>query len=171
MLSLPLLGEDTGVLAIKRTFESWQDWLIYEQYPVGSEHHRIVNQIRLCFAAACTIYIRRATSQDVGSSSHALSRNGDLQTSNIQDLMGRISHIPPHTPGAHALVWPCFVAGAEASDPDQRAFFVNYMTSIYARTKFRNIPMAVQSLENLWLSKGQRRWTQCLSEFSNVLVM
>jgi hypothetical protein len=171
LLGLPLLGEDTGVLTIKKSFESWQNWLTCEQFSVGSESHRILDQIRLCFAAACTIYIRRATSKNIGSSSTAFSQGGDLQNSTIQDLIGRISQTPPHTPGAHALVWPCFVAGAEASDPDQRAFFVTYMNSIYARTKFRNIPMAVQSLENLWSNKGERRWTQCLSEFSNVLVM
>jgi hypothetical protein len=101
----------------------------------------------------------------------ARSENDVLQASTISDLIGRLSNIPPYTPGAHALVWPCFVAGAEASDLDQRAFFVNYMKSIYARTKFRNIPVAVQSLKILWASKGAKRWTQCLPEYSKVLVM
>jgi len=145
--------------------------LTCENFPADSENYRIIDKIRLCFAAACTIYTRRATSEDVEFSSETRSQYSTLQASTIQGLIGRLSNIPPHTDGAHALVWPCFVAGAEASDPDQRAFFVNYMESIYARTKFRNIPVAVQSLENLWASKGEKRWTQNLSEYSKVLVM
>jgi hypothetical protein len=85
--------------------------------------------------------------------------------------MERISKISPHDPGAHALVWPCFVAGAEASEARQRAFFVDYMNSIYARTQFRNIPLAVQSLENIWASKRGTRWTYFLPEISKILVM
>lgn len=95
----------------------------------------------------------------------------DMQTSTIRNLIRRLLDIPPHTHGAHALVWPCFLAGAEASDPHQRAFFVDYMNSIYARTKFRNIPLAVKGLENIWTGKGDKRWTQCLPELSHVLVM
>ncbi|KAH7074838.1 fungal-specific transcription factor domain-containing protein [Paraphoma chrysanthemicola] len=171
LLGLPLLGEDTGVSAIKRSFQSWQDWLTCEQFPADSENHQILDKIRLCFAAACTIYIRRATSENTESSPAMRSQYNQLQASTIQDLIGRLSNIPPHTHGAHALVWPCFVAGAEASDFDQRAFFVSYMESIYARTKFLNIPVAVQSLKALWASKGDKRWTQCLPEYNKVLVM
>ncbi|KAF2026650.1 hypothetical protein EK21DRAFT_73618 [Setomelanomma holmii] len=171
LLGLPLLGEQTGVFAINRSFQSWQDWLTCEQFPADSENHRIIDKIRLCFAAACTIYIRRATTEDVDSLPAKRSQYDALQTSTIQDLIGRLSSIPPHTHGAHALVWPCFIAGAEASDLDQRAFFVNYMENIYTRTKFRNVPMAVQSLKTLWVCKGDKRWTQCLTEFPRVLVM
>jgi hypothetical protein len=172
-LSLPLLGEHDGVLAIRNSFQSWQNWLTCEQFPPESEHHRIVDEIRLCFAGACDIYVRRATCDDSPSSSaHPQDpQDNSLQSSAIQALMARISRISPHDPGAHALVWPCFVAGAEASETHQRTFFVDYMNSIYARTKFRNIPLAVQSLENIWSSERGTRWTLCLPEISNVLVM
>ena len=174
LLGLPLLGEHAGILAIQRSFQSWQDWLTCEQFPADSEYHRIIDKIRLCLAAACTIYIRRATTENTENTESppaARSQYNALQASTIAGLMGRLSSIPPHMAGAHALVWPCFVAGAEASDPDSKAFFVNYMESIYALTKFHNIPVAVRSLKTLWASKGEKRWTQYLPEYSRVLVM
>lgn len=156
---------------MQRCFKQWQNWLIYEEFPPESENHRFIEQIRFCFAAACDIYVRRATSEDAASGKYSPPQCDALQTANIQAMIERLSRIPPQSPGAHALVWPCFVAGAETTDPDQRAFFVGYMNGIYARTKFRNIPAAVDSLERLWANKRGQRWTQYLHEFSNVLVM
>jgi len=168
LLGLPLQGEHSGISAIQKSFQTWWDFL-HEQHAADEESRRTINEIRHCFDSACTIYIRRATT--CSSPSPSDSHYHNTQASTIRNLMQRLSHIPPDTHGAHALVWPCFVAGAEASDPEQRAFFVDYMNSIYARTQFRNIPIAVQSLGNLWRSKGEKRWTQCLPEISNVLVM
>jgi hypothetical protein len=139
---------------------------VHEQDYADETSRHTIDEVRHCFDAACTIYIRRATTCTLPSPHYY-----DAQASTIRDLISRLLHIPPDMHGGHALVWPCFVAGAEASDPDQRAFFVEYMNSIYARTQFRNIPIAVQSLENLWREKGGKRWTQCLPEVSNVLVM
>ncbi|KAH4812866.1 hypothetical protein HBI73_035310 [Parastagonospora nodorum] len=170
LLGLPLLGEHHGMLALQR-FSHWEDWLTCEQFPEGSESQRILDEICLCFAAASDIYTRRATSEEAESSRLARLHPHTFDDLNLKNLMERISLIPPCSPGAHALVWPCFVAGAETADPGQRAFFVEYMNSIYARTKFRNIPTAVRSLENIWARKGGKRWTQCLPELSNVLVM
>ncbi|KAH8725197.1 fungal-specific transcription factor domain-containing protein [Phaeosphaeriaceae sp. PMI808] len=171
MISSPVIRESDAVQAIQRIFKSWQDWLTCEKFLVGSEHYRIVDHIRMCFTSACTIYLRRATTEYAISSPTEAGLDDERQASVVKDLVDRLLMIPPDTPGAHALVWPCFVGGAETSDPDQRAFFVDYMNSIYAITKFRNIPAAIQSLENLWASKGDKRWTQCLPEFSKVLVM
>lgn len=171
MLALPLLSEHNGVLVIERSFQSQQDWLMCEQFPVDSENYRTVEKIRLCFATACSIYVRRATSEDTNFSTPTNHYHDDLQGPTIHDFIKHISGIQPSMPGAHALVWPCFVAGAGATDPHHRAFFVEFMNRIYARTKFRNIPIAVQRLESIWASKGKKRWTQCLSETGNVLVM
>lgn len=170
MLSLPLLGEHNGVLALQRSSQ-WQEWLTFEQFPEGSENHRVIDKTRMCYAAACDIYMRRATSGDADITTPTLFQHHSVENTTTHDLMAQLSQISPDAPGAHALVWPCFVGGAESADPDERAFFVKYMNSIYARTKFRNIPVAVKSLKNLWASKGERRWTQCLPEHSNVLVM
>ena len=170
LLGLPLLGEHHGMLALQK-YPQREDWLTCEQFPEGSEEQHILDETCLCFAAACDIFLRRATSEDAGFSGLAPLYPDVVVNFNINNLLERISLIPPCSPGAHALVWPCFVAGAETADPGQRAFFADYMNSIYARTKFRNIPTAVRSLERIWARKGGKRWTQCLPELSNVLVM
>jgi hypothetical protein len=130
-----------------------------------------MENIRQCFASACAIYIRRATSNEFISSQVSSVGNDPVQQSTIQLLIERLTKILPQAPGAHALVWVCFIGAAEANDPIQRQFFVDYMHGIYARTKFENIPVAVQSLQRIWAKKGKKRWTQCLSELSRVLVM
>ncbi|CBY01031.1 similar to C6 zinc finger domain containing protein [Plenodomus lingam JN3] len=169
---IPQLGEDRGVLTVMESYQSMTSWLTptYEQLPTGSEEVDIMRNLRRCFTLASEIYIHRATTElnddptpsPIGDSS---------QHSAIQDLITLISQIPPTAPGAHTLIWACFVAAAETSDPQQRQFFVDYMLAIYERTKFRNIPLGVQSLERIWSRKGNQRWTQCLSELSKVLVM
>jgi hypothetical protein len=168
LLGMPLAGEHRGIAAIKKSFKSWQHYLMQEQRPSGlgeEESTRMLSQVRQCFDAACSIYVRRATSTPPLTQPSA-------QTSTLQHMIHRLSHIPPHSHGAHALVWPCFIGGAEASEPAQRAFFVSYMWSVYAKTGFGNIPVAVKGLEELWRGKvAGRRWTECLREFSDVLVM
>ncbi|KAF2823620.1 hypothetical protein CC86DRAFT_297738 [Ophiobolus disseminans] len=174
LLGLPLSGETSGIPAIHKSFQTWQNWLMYEKYEAESINARIFDQVRQCFDDACTIYIRRATSSSSFSPSpqaNTDSHYNTAQSRTISDLISRLSSIPPHTHGAHALVWPCFVAGAEAEDPAQRAFFVAYMNAIYARTGFRNIPVAVQGLERVWRRGGGRRWTEWLPEVLGVLVM
>lgn len=171
LLGLPLLGEDAGLHAIRESFQSWTEFLSYEFLPADSHERRIMESIRQCFASACAIYIRRASSKDFISRPMSSTSDDPVQQSTIQLLVTRLSKIPPHAPGAHALVWVCFIGAAESNDPVQRQFFVDYMHSIYAKTKFHNIPTAVQSLERIWAKKGKKRWTECLSELTRVLVM
>ncbi|KAI8940969.1 hypothetical protein NX059_002219 [Plenodomus lindquistii] len=171
-LGVPQLGEDNGVLAIMESCQSMIGWLspACDQLPSESEEGRTMQIIRQCFASASAIYIHRATT-DVRDNLAPSTYFDDSQQPVILDLIARLSQIPPTSPGAHALVWTCFVAGAETADPEQRQFFVNYMLAIYERTKFRNIPLGVQGLERIWSRKNNKRWTQCLAELSNVLVM
>ncbi|KAF2847288.1 hypothetical protein T440DRAFT_471187 [Plenodomus tracheiphilus IPT5] len=169
-LGVPQLGEDNGVLAIMESYQSMIGWLspACEEFPVDSDDGRTMQTIKQCFASASAIYIHRATTD-----LHTSTTNNDdtSQQPIIQSLIARLSLISPTSPGAHALVWVCFVAGAETSDPSQRQFFVDYMLAIYERTKFRNIPLGVAGLERIWARRGGKRWTQCLAELSNVLVM
>lgn len=166
LLALPLLGEEAGVSAISRSFDSWQNWLTCEKYAHDSESHRVIDMIRQVFAVACTIYLCRATS---GSTSQTTRDAG--QEAKIQELIDRVSEISPDAPGAHALVWPIYIAGAEASNLTQRRFCTQYLYRIYDRTKFRNVPIAAESLERIWTRNDNKRWTQCLPEYANVLVM
>ncbi|KAL6708162.1 hypothetical protein ACN47E_003346 [Coniothyrium glycines] len=171
LLGLPLLGEDSGLLAIRESFQSWTSFLSYEALPADSTERRVMETVRQCFASACAIYIRRASSKDFITRPGSLLGDDPVQQSTVHLLIDRLSNIPPQAPGAHALVWVCFIGAAESNDPIQRQFFVDYMHGIYAKTRFENIPIAVQSLQNIWANKGKKRWTQCLSELSQVLVM
>ncbi|KAH9872740.1 hypothetical protein J1614_005134 [Plenodomus biglobosus] len=172
-VGIPQLGEDNGLPAVMESYQSMISWLppACEQLPTGSEEVLIMETIRQCFILASVIYIRRATTELSDDPASSSSIEDDSQQPLIEDLVMRLSEVPPTSPGAHALVWVCFVAAAETADPIQRQFFVDYMLGIYERTKFRNITVGVQSLERIWSRRGNKRWTQCLSELSNVLVM
>ncbi|KAI0604630.1 Fungal specific transcription factor domain protein [Pyrenophora tritici-repentis] len=170
MLGIPLLSESNGIATLQG-LSRWQDWQMYEQFPEGADNRRIILKIRQCYSAACDIYIQRATSGNKEWPISTLHQSELNRYTTTHHLMELLSQIPPDMPGAHCLVWPCFLGGAEATDHHQRNFFVDYMYHIYARTGFRNILVAVQSLQNLWASKGDERWTLCLPEHSSVLVM
>lgn len=170
-LGVPLLGEENGVLAIQESFPTWTEWLPYERFPPGSDDHRIMDTVRQCFASASMIYIQRAMHEDKTITNPLFVPAKPAELPAIQELVDCLSCIPPTSTGAHALVWVCFVAGAETCDPVQRQFFADYMLGIYSRTKFANIPAAVESLQRIWARTNKKRWTQCLSELSNVLVM
>ncbi|KAG8170296.1 hypothetical protein KVR01_001041 [Diaporthe batatas] len=158
MLGQPFLEEEGGVRFIQQTFNGCTDWLSCEELPPDCQDRRNVILIRQCFAEACNIYLGRATTD----------HEQDLA---IKRLMQLLSQVDSDAPTAHALVWVCFIAGAETNDPQQRDFFVTRMNETYQRTRFRNIPAAVQSLQRIWKRKAGQKWTSCLPELTQVLVM
>ena len=149
--------------------ESLMGFLSYPHLPENCEDRRIAELIRQCFVSACNIYTRCAASTD-SASSFGMALDS-IQQHSIEQLIGLISQISPSAPGAHALVWVCFVAGAASTDQSQKEFLVHRMEQVYKRTQFRNIPTAVQSLQNIWSRGDGKRWTACLPQLSNVLVM
>lgn len=166
LLGVPLLGEEVGVLTLMKASKSLMSFLSFSHLPEDSEDRRIAVLIRQCFVSACNIYTRCAANAD------AVSRFHDtIQAQSIHQLIGVISQVSPNDRGAHALVWVCFIAGAASTDQSQREFVVNRMEQVYARTRFRNIPTAIQSLKNIWARRPGERWTVCLPQLSNVLVM
>ena len=169
LLGLPLLGEDVGVLTMMKASESLMGFLSYPHLPEDCEDRRTAELIRQCFVFACNIYTRCAASAD-GALGLGIAHDS-IQQNCIEQLIGLVSQISPSARGAHALVWVCFVAGAASTDLTQRKFFVHRMEQVYARTQFRNIPTAIQSLQNIWSRGDGKRWTVCLPQLSNVLVM
>ncbi|KAJ8115059.1 hypothetical protein OPT61_g3203 [Boeremia exigua] len=166
LLGVPLLGEEVGVLTLMKASESLITFLSYSHLPQDSEDQRVTDLVRQSFVTACNIYTRCAANADANSDFHDA-----IQAHSIQQLIETVSEISPHAHGAHALVWVCFVAGAAATDQNQRDFFVHRMEQVYARTQFRNIPTAIKSLHKIWSQSSRQRWTTCLSHLSNVLVM
>lgn len=154
------------MLTTMRASESLMEWLSYTHLQENSEDRRLADLIRRCFVSACDIYMRCAANVDTIPSFH-----DTIQAHMVQQLIGMMSKILPDARGSHALVWVCFVAGAASTDRSQRDFFVHRMESIYARTQFRNIPTAIQGLQNVWARGYGKRWTVCVPQLSNVLVM
>ena len=169
LLGVPLLGEEVGVLTLMKASESLMGFLSYSHLPEHCEDRRTAELIRHCFVSACNIYIQCAASAD-GALGLGMAHDS-IQQNSIEQLIGLVEQISPTARGAHALVWVCFVAGAASTDLAQRELFVHRMEQVYARTQFRNIPTAVQSLRNIWLRGDGKRWTVCLPQLSNVLVM
>ncbi|POS78274.1 hypothetical protein DHEL01_v203331 [Diaporthe helianthi] len=158
MLGQPFVEEEDGVRFIQQTYNGFNDWLLCEGLPTDCQDSRNVSLIRPCFTEACNIYLGRATTD----------HEQDLA---IKRLIQLVSQVDSDAPTAHTLVWVCFIAGAETNDPQQREFFVARMNETYQRTRFRNIPAAVQSLERIWMRKAGQKWTSCLPELTQVLVM
>lgn len=158
MLGQPLLEEEGGVKFIQEAFDECINWLPCEELPPDCQDRRNVVLIRQCFAEACNIYLGRATTDHE-------------QEMAIERLIQLLLQIDSDARGAHALVWVCFIAGAETNDQQQREFFVARMNETYQRTRFRNIPAAVQSLQRIWMRKSGQKWTSCLPELTRVLVM
>ncbi|EDU44590.1 C6 zinc finger domain containing protein [Pyrenophora tritici-repentis Pt-1C-BFP] len=131
MLGIPLLSESNGIATLQG-LSRWQDWQMYEQFPEGADNRRIILKIRQCYSAACDIYIQRATSGNKEWPISTLHQSELNRYTTTHHLMELLSQIPPDMPGAHCLVWPCFLGGAEATDHHQRNFFVDYMYHIYA---------------------------------------
>jgi hypothetical protein len=145
--------------------ELMMKFLWYPDLPEESEDRIMADRVRQCFISACAIYTRCATNSTSDATVNLIQKNA------IKELIEVMSGIPASFRGSHALVWVCFVAGAETTDEAQRAFFVNRMREIHQRTRFGNILAGIESLKSIWSRKTNERWTLCLPQLSNVLVM
>lgn len=137
--------------------EHYLDWTCYN-LPPDSEHNHMLHLSRVAFIKASQIYLGRVASNDD-------------QWQLLQSLMELVSQIDPNQMGSHALVWVCFIAAADSTDPEHRSFFVNRMNLIFAKVKFHNIPAGVQTLPAIWSQQGSSRWTKNLSQLAPILIM
>ncbi|KAF7588882.1 hypothetical protein BBP40_005067 [Aspergillus hancockii] len=156
-LGQPLLGETEGMDALSLHHDHYLDWTHYS-LPPESEHNRILHIVRTAFITASQIYILRATT--------------DLdQWDRIERLKQLVYLVGPDEPGSHALVWVCFMAAADSTDPDHRRFFTDRMNQVFIQTGFQNIPAAIQSLSAIWGQRGSGRWTSKLTQLAPTLIM
>ncbi|KAG2420475.1 hypothetical protein HFD88_000087 [Aspergillus terreus] len=113
LLGRPMLGETQGIHALQLPIERYLDWTVYD-LPPESKHHRVLALSRLAFMKASQIYLGRAmVNQD--------------QWGLLESLKQVVSQIDPDEPGSHALVWVCFIAAADSTDPEHREFFTDRM--------------------------------------------
>ncbi|KAB8238979.1 uncharacterized protein BDW43DRAFT_260399 [Aspergillus alliaceus] len=156
-LGQPLLGESQGMNALGFHVEYYLDWTYYP-LPPDSEYNRVLCVVRQAFIEASQIYILRATT------------DGD-QWGRLEHLKQLVSRVGPSEPGAHALVWVCFMAAADSTDPEHRSYFTERMNQVFAQTGFQNIAAAVRSLPNIWAHHPTGRWTSNLVQLTPTLVM
>lgn len=157
-LGLPFLGEQQGVDLLRLPLEPLLDWIILNDLPQDSEHSHLLQVSKLAFIKASEIYLGRvASDQD--------------QWERLESLKQLVAQIEPDQMGSHALVWVCFIAAADSTDPEHRRFFVDRMNQTFARTKFQNIAAGMQSLPAIWSQRGSARWTQNLMQLAPSLVM
>jgi hypothetical protein len=152
--------EAKGVQTVRNSLEPYLEFL---SYPLSSEsqHYKNVSSIRDAFRYACELYCRRIES--------------GLPTGGSQDLLECIQHkvlsIDHTTEGAHALVWPYFVAAAESRSAEQREFFTSRLRALYGVTQFRSIPQAMKALPMIWERQEHQRWTEIMTSEAMVLVI
>lgn len=156
-LGQPLLGETHGVQALRLPLDRYLDWTYYD-LPSDSPHHHVLHVSRMAFLKASQIYLGRVSSTR---------DQWDL----LEDLKQLVSQINPDQMGSHALVWVCFIAAADSTDPEHRRFFVNRMNQVFSKTKFHNISAGMQSLPAIWSHQGSGRWTQNLAKLAPSLIM
>ncbi|PSR84031.1 hypothetical protein BD289DRAFT_434998 [Coniella lustricola] len=79
--------------------------------------------------------------------------------------------VDPCAPGAHSIVWPAFVAAAESSADQDRAYFSGILQQIWDSTGYLNVLKSLQALPRIWecQTRGQN-WTSTLIDL-NTLIM
>ncbi|KAE8414358.1 hypothetical protein BDV36DRAFT_265443 [Aspergillus pseudocaelatus] len=156
-LGQPLLNETQGMDALGFHPDHYLDWTDYE-LPPDSRHNRVLSVVRQAFIEASQIYILRATTKH------------DLWN-RLESLKQLVSRVDPDEEGAHALVWVCFIAAADSSDPEHRHYFTERMNQVFAKTKFENIAAAVRTLPDIWAQQSSSRWTLNLIQLTPTLIM
>lgn len=153
----PLRDEQSALVAIRDCLANWKNFWAWEAFPAGSTQREAVHTIAKCYEIACNIYIKRATTE--------LSEC-PTQYAALEDLILLLQEVPSHTKGAFALTWVCYMAAAEADDPEQRKFFIDYLNDVHLLTRYENIAVCVKIVQKIWMMKGERRWTACFAELS-----
>ncbi|KAJ5727715.1 hypothetical protein N7493_005535 [Penicillium malachiteum] len=157
-LGQPLLGEEKGVEALTLPLERYLDWTYYN-LPEDSEYNHLLSLSRTAFIKASQIYLGRVASD----------RD---QFELLESLQKTVMRIDPEQSGSHALVWVCFIAAADSTDPEHRRFFMDRMYKIFEKTKFNNIAAGIQSLPTIWSLQGSgRKWTRYLTQLAPTLIM
>lgn len=101
--------------------------------------------------------------------------NALLPESVVNTALGQlrelVTPVSKETTGAHTLVWVYFIAAAESRTSIHRAFFSHRLGELYDIGKFGNIPVALATLEKIWLLDPSRRWTRETNLIVPVLVI
>ena len=163
MMSLfaqPLLQEQPGTLWQDCRTQSTMDFIsniAILRPDLSTELEIYKSAIRI----ACDLYITRAT----------LNPSHSLTVPELDSLKAMCELVQPNTPGHHTLVWTYFIAAAESSTFEHRQFFTTRLQEVHSRTRFLNIPAALNALHEIWKIQAERRWTEVLPSVMPVFII
>jgi hypothetical protein len=108
---------------------------------------------------------------------YLLRAKSHTQPPNPQDMSRRIAHLrrefeamDPGAAGAHTIVWPAFVAAAEAQEETDRQFFAGVLQRIWLGTGYGNVRRGLDALPAIWALQGRERWTAALDRLGTVIM-
>jgi hypothetical protein len=156
--TLPVLSETSGVrklLSASAPVEIEEEWPASLSLPQGIYDS--------AYRQARSIFVLRALSENtIFEDEHAIRL--------VTSLYELLIDVDPEAAGAHALVWPYFVAAAESIWPEHRAFFQQRLDHIWTTTRYRNVKVAIDALPKLWEQRGSQRWTKMLQDVAMVIM-
>lgn len=88
----------------------------------------------------------------------------------VEQLKSLIFELDPTTEGAHALVWPYFIAAAESKEDSNRQFFYARLEHIWKTTGYNNVKIALVELKRIWRLQHFQRWTSIMPEIATVIM-
>lgn len=135
--------------------------LDHRRYSSSPAIHSTITQYNSCFKLARRIYHYR-----LAESTLTLGQSVELGQL-TQDLKTILMSIDANVPGSHCPLWPCFVAGCEASNQVERNFFYTRLETIWLKTWSRNPFAAMNGLLYLWSLGPDINWAEKISDLDH----
>lgn len=162
LFGFPLCSTKKGLNALTRCPEYYLDFLTSAPLLRNDpERNALTLIMKDAIRQACYIYQNRAL--------HATSR--ELSIKSVERLRQTVLDMVPSVDGCHALVWAYFLAAAESILPEHRAFFSNRLRGLFEYTRFGTIPLALKTLEYIWIAENSTPWTDIVAHQRPLLIM
>jgi Fungal specific transcription factor domain len=159
----PALDESHGVSSLSRCCNDTIFGLETHTADALRDHIPSLSLFKKIYHLTTQVYLLRAQSDAL----HIENTNLAQTTGELTDLLIAAD---PTEKGAHALVWPYFVAAAESESPLERQLFVDRLQYIWETTKYRNVLVGMDALPKIWRRRGQERWTSGLPKLPTVVM-
>lgn len=156
------MSEDDGVQRLTQEAQPLVN-IIEKEYDTPASASVVVLLYNEAYRQARNIYLFRAEA-----------RSGVVDevrmTQLVEQLRFMLLELDPTTEGAHALVWPYFIAAAESRDEANRQFFYARLEHIWESTGYNNVKVALVELRKIWTKQRFQRWTSIIPEIATVIM-
>lgn len=160
--ALPILKSDSRMEILAHEYQPFSAELRAVPLSAGSRKSLALLLYHEAFCQARAIFLLR--------SQIILTEEEEAEMpSRVQSLKRLLIDLDPTAEGAHTLVWPYFIAGAESKMQDDRDFFHTRLSHIWDMTGYRNILVAMNALEDIWKRPSQP-WTSWLPQIATVIM-